>query len=163
MKKQELHDFLKGLANAGMESMIASGGSYPQRAIVFDTTGNLHVIVVPGEPLHGLAMATALAQFADMVGGADVIAVQSHARLNMTTLDEWKKRPVGYSIARDEANPEVLITAGRSREHTAVIINPYTRKPGRRGKDIITFEKSDPQVEQGLDLKLIPNIWERVN
>jgi hypothetical protein len=166
MKKQELGEFLKGLAQAAMEEMIQDGGSYPQRAVVKNLKGDIHCVVMPGEPLHGHVMATMLRLFAEHVGGADVIAVASDARLNATTREEWSRRPEGYSIAKDESNPECLIVSGRTQGHSALIMNPYTRTKHDGKKDTITFEHAEPTIEDRmakLNLVMIPNVWETVH
>lgn len=148
-----------------MDSMIASGGSYPQRALLVGHDGTMHLVVVADEPLHGRKMASMLSMFATQIGGADVIAVQSDARLKQTTGAQWEAEREDYSIAEDTQNPECLVTVGRSREHSALIVSRYSRTAVNGGKDIIVFDKDQPEIET-LDRMtnfMIPDIWEPVN
>lgn len=165
MKKQELHDFLIGMASAGMEAMVARCGEFPQRAVIVDLKMNLHGLEIPGEPLHGIAMAAVLREFARHIGGADVITVQADARLRVTTKPEWDAKPKGYSIARDETNPECLITSGRSHEHMAIVICRYKRTNRAGRGDLIEFERETPEIEpvDRMNAFMIPNIWEPTN
>lgn len=110
-------------------------------------------------------MALMLSMCAAQIGGADVIAVQSDARLKITTREQWDAEPEDYSIAADRQNPECLITAGRSREHSALIVQRYRRTVVHGGTDLIVFEKPTPEMEVLYHMEnfMIPNIWETVH
>ncbi len=165
MKIAELRAFALTMAKAGRAEMIEKAGSFQPRAVLVDRRNEVHLVYFE-TMLHGARMARVLAGFAAALGGADVVAVQSDARLkHMTTEENAARLPSDNDIAGDPANPEALLTMVRSREHLVLVPCMYERT-SVDGKDVITFCEPEPRIEDGLaglELYMLPNIWERVH
>jgi hypothetical protein len=171
LNKQALEDLVLKHARFGMQEMTERHGSFHQQAMIMDMRGKLHLIVIADDVLHGPEMRQLLTVYALSVGGADAILIQADARMKKM-MDAKASKEVEaaaahgkYIIADDPTNPECFITAGRSREHQAVVLLPYSRTESPQG-DVILFETPEPRLaeqEEQFHIGLIPNIWERVN
>ncbi len=170
MTKKQLEETVLLHAEKGRGMMIARHGSFHQQALLIDLRGHMHIIVIGDEVLHGPKMRALLTAYAISVGGVDAILVQSDARMKKMDEKELKKVEDAagrgkYIIGEDPRNQEVFITAGRSREHRAVIFQSYSREKSPAG-DVIRFEKPEAAFDdryEKVDMFLIPDIWEKVN
>lgn len=166
MTKKALDAFVLEHARFAREQMIKHHGSFRQQVIAMDLRGKLHVFVIADEVLHGKRMRDMLLVYTVSIGGADAFVIMSDARMKAVPKEELRKYEdaVGrgeYLIADDPRNKEVLMCFGRSREHTAAIMQPYRREKSSKG-DVILFDEPEPRFDPALtelETSMIPNIW----
>jgi hypothetical protein len=167
MKKQELEALVLQHASVSRR-LIEQHGSFHQQTLLIDKRGNRHVIVIADDVLHAPKMRQLLTVYSLSIGGADAILIMSDARMKAYEPGSAESRRIveaaaqgRYLIADDAENQEVLIVAGRSREHRALCLNPYQRQAG----DVIVFDSPEASltIDDKAEINLIPDIWPRVH